>query len=302
MTTLLSIIICTYNPDANRLQQTITSLQNQSLPFDNWELIIVDNNSFPAINIDLSWHLHNQIVKEQKPGLTYARLKGFRQAKGAFIVMVDDDNILDKDYLKNTLTTFTSNDKLGAIGGKSIPLFEKTPPKWLKDFYGSLALRDPGKNEMIAGWNNEYPACAPIGAGMGIRKKALETYIEKAKKGNITIADRTGNALSSGGDNDIVIEILKSGWQVGYFPVLELKHIIPEQRMQVHYMARLLNNTNRSWVQLLEAHGINPWIKIPKWTVPFRKIKSWFTYRAWQNTSNYIKWHGACGMYDGLSQ
>lgn len=301
MTKLLSVIIPAYNPNASRLYQTLEGLQQQSLLVEHWELIIIDNNSSPAINIDLSWHPDSRIIKEPEPGLTHARLKGFESAAGNVIVMVDDDNILDKDYLKNTLSIFSLNSALGAVGGKSVPLFETPPPAWLGEFYGNLALRNLGEHEIIAAWQNEYPSCAPIGAGMAIRKQALQTYIDKINGSGHIITDRIGNNLSSGGDNDIVIELLKSGWQVGYFPALKLTHIIPSVRMQSAYLAKLIKHTNKSWVQLLDAHKINPWPKIPLWSVPFRKLKSWFAYRAWQNKVNYIKWQGACGLYDGLS-
>jgi len=301
MIDFISIVIPTYNPDYNRLNQTISSLKNQSLACSSWELIIVDNNSTPVVNLNMHDMPNFKIVQEPKQGLTYARLKGFAEAAGDIIILVDDDNVLDKDYLNHTLTIFKSKKALGAIGGKSLPLFEVRPPGWLTEFYGSLALRDMGDTIKIASWQNEYPDSAPIGAGMAIRKNALNSYLSKANLATRLIADRTGNELSSGGDNDIVIEVLKSGWSVGYFPELKLNHIIPKERMEVNYLARLLNHTNRSWIQVLEHHAINPWPKIPRWSVPLKKMKTWFTYGAWKNTMNYIKWKGACGFFDGLA-
>jgi glycosyltransferase involved in cell wall biosynthesis len=299
----LSVIIPTYNPDATRLEQTLTGLKGQSLPADQWGLIVIDNNSSNNFwqQLDLSWHPAAQIVHETKQGLTYARLKGFNESTGNIIVMVDDDNILDAGYLEKVLNIFRQNPQMGAIGGKSIPLFESTPPEWLDEFHGSLALRDLGDEPLLATWNNEYPACAPIGAGMAIQRKALTSYIEKITSGKSKISDRTGNSLSSGGDNDMVIGILKSGWQVGYFPELTLQHIIPAQRMLADYLARLLNSTNKSWVQLLQSHDINPWQPIAKSGALLRKAKAWFTYKAWKNKPNYIKWRGACGTFDGLA-
>lgn len=302
MTKLLSVILPAYNPDTDRLHQTLAGLQQQTLSIAKWELIIIDNNSSLPITADLSWHPDSRIIKEPKPGLTHARLKGFESASGPVIVMVDDDNILDSNYLENTLSIFHLNTCLGAIGGKSIPLFEVTPPDWLHEFYENLALRNMGEHDITVSWQNEYPACAPIGAGMSIRKQAIQPYVDRVGQNKNIITDRTGASLSSGGDNDIIIEILKSGWQVGYFPALKLTHIIPQARIQSAYLAKLINSTNKSWVQLLDKHQINPWQKIPRWSVPFRKIKSWFTYRAWQNTVSYIKWRGACGLYDGLSK
>lgn len=301
---MLSVIIPTYNPDPVRLNQTLGGLKNQTLAPDRWELILIDNNSSFDVSgkIDLNWHPEHRVITESKQGLTIARLKGFSEARGDIIVLVDDDNILENHYLQHTLDIFSAYPFMGAIGGKSIPRFDHGQPEWLKEFYGNLALRDLGEDIIVNSWDNSYPHAAPIGAGLAIRKCSLETYIAKISFEKNIIADRQGNSLSSGGDNDMVLDILKAGYQVGYFPSLSLIHIIPEKRTKVAYLARLLNNTNKSWVLLLENHGINPWEKIPGWTVPLRKIKAWFTYKAWLNEVNYIRWNGACGTYDGLSE
>ena len=99
---LISVIIPTYNPNIQRLEQTLTGLKIQSLPYKFWELLIVDNNSSTVFTdkIDISWQPGSSIISEPRQGLTYARLKGFSSAKGDIIVMVDDDNILQEDYLQ----------------------------------------------------------------------------------------------------------------------------------------------------------------------------------------------------------
>ncbi|MDR6940407.1 glycosyltransferase [Mucilaginibacter pocheonensis] len=299
----LSVIIPTYNPDAERFNKTLNGLKEQTLSFNHWELIVVDNNSSSGFSsqVDIAWQPNSNIVHEPKQGLTFARLKGFAEARGAIIVIVDDDNILAADYLEQVLHIFNKESKLGAVGGKSIPLFETAPPEWLSTFYSNLALRDLGDEVIMEGWSNKYPQSAPIGAGMALRKTALKTYMDKALVGKVKTTDRTALSLSSGGDNDMVIEVLKAGWLVAYHPALTLQHVIPAKRMETGYMAQLVNNTNRSWVQVLDSHGINPWNKIARWTVPLRKIKAWFTYKAWKNKVNFIRWQGACGTFEGLA-
>ena len=302
MTELLSVIIPTYNPHAGRLKQTLLALQQQTLNLTKWELIIVDNNSTVPVKVDLAWHPNSRMVTEHNQGLTHARLKGFDTAKSNLLVLVDDDNILAEDYLQNALNIFEANPTLGAIGGKSLPLFEAAPPKWLPAFYGNLALRNLGDKNITGAWQNHYPEYAPIGAGMCLRKPAINTYMAKIKTGANVITDRTGNSLSSGGDNDLVLEVLKSGWEVGYFPALTLLHIIPKERMTVAYLARLAGQSNQSWVKLLDSHGINPWKKVGVWTLPIRKVKAWFTFKVWAGKANYIKWRGYCGMLSGLAE
>lgn len=300
----ISVIIPTYNPLLRRLKQTLDSLKRQTLDYQFWELIVIDNNSSSDFinKIDLSWHRNSKILSEPEQGLTYARLKGFTESKGEIIIMIDDDNLPDTNYLLEVMDIFNKGPRLGAIGGKSIPIFEHKQPLWLNEFYGSLALRNLGDIIIIEEWQNRYPDNAPIGAGMAIRKEALKSYINKITTGKSIISDRCGKSLSSGGDNDIVIEISKSGWQTAYFPALILYHIIPKDRVSVKYLTRLLNNSSKSWIQLLESHNINPRTKIPAWTVPLRKVKAWFVYKAWLSKVNYIKWRGACGTFDGLSE
>lgn len=300
----IAVIISTYNPNIVRLSQTLRGLKRQTLPYRDWELIIIDNNSNSSFiqYLEVDWHPNVKIVKEPRPGLTYGRLKGFTESTSEFIVMVDDDNILSENYLTETLKIFEQNSSLGSIGGKSMPLFEITPPIWIAQFYRCLAIRDLGDKVIEEKWDRKFPVAAPIGAGMAIRRIALRTYIEKIQSGYNVITDRQGKNLGSGGDNDIILEILKSDWIVAYYPSLKLEHIIPAERLKVKYLARLNKDSTKSWIQLLNIHGISPWSKIPKLTLRLRKIKAWFIFQPLKNESNYIKYKGICGMYEALSE
>jgi glycosyltransferase involved in cell wall biosynthesis len=301
---VITVFIPTYNPNLNRLNQTLEGLKDQTLKKEDWEIIIVDNNSSISFDkeIDLDWHPNTKIVSETKQGLTYARIKGIETAKYEVIVMVDDDNILDKNYLKNVIQIFENYHNLGAIGGKSIPSFEEKTDDWLKEFYHLLALRDLGNEVLMESFANKYPKCSPIGAGMAFRKTAIQSYLNRIQSSNSAISDRKGNDLSSSGDNDMVYEMFKSGWDVGYFPQLSLQHIIPKSRTTVEYLARLNFGIQKSWVQFLVFHRISPWKQISIQTVFLRKLKSYFTNKAWKSEANYIKWKGACGMFEGLTK
>ncbi|MDN3584417.1 glycosyltransferase [Mucilaginibacter flavus] len=300
----LSVIIPTYNPDIGRLRRTLDALKNQTLPISSWELVIIDNHSPNDFSgqITTAWQHSSRIVREERPGLTFARIRGCTESTGDIIVFVDDDNLLAPDYLEKTLNIFEVFSNLGAVGGKSFPIFEGPEPAWLRGFYGNLALRDLGDEIILSDWDQTYPSCAPVGAGMAVKRSAIAPYVAGVMSGGSLISDRKGDSLSSGGDNDIVLHVLKNNLQVGYFPDLQLLHIIPEARTKVHYIARLINNTNKSWIQLLERHQINPWPLIDNWTVPFRKMKAWFTYKSWKDEVSYIRWRGACGTFEGLAK
>lgn len=302
MNKIISVIISTYNPNKKIFAQTLGALEDQTLDKKLWELIIVNNNSSVYVEPDLSWHPAAQIVDEPRQGLTYGRIKGIQKSNANIIILLDDDNLLQPDYLNQVMYAFEVNTKLGAVGGKSLPIFESPPPKWTKEFYGCLALRDMGEEPIYAKWDgHSYPACAPIGAGMAIRKDALKSYINKIKERRITVSDRKAGELTSGGDNDIVLEILKSGFEIAYLPALILHHIIPGFRLKGDYLGQLQNQINRSWIWVLDDHGICPWNPISRRWVRLRKILAYFKNKAWLNRANFTRWRAACGMFDGLA-
>ena len=76
---MLSVIIPTHNPNWNYLRQVLEALAAQTLDHSQWELVIVDNASSEMG--DGRWEMggipNARIVREERLGLTNARLRGF---------------------------------------------------------------------------------------------------------------------------------------------------------------------------------------------------------------------------------
>jgi glycosyltransferase involved in cell wall biosynthesis len=301
----ISVIISTYNPEPFAISETLNSLKTQTLQQGKWELIIIDNNStndVPA-NLDLRWHSNSKLVREKRQGLTYCRIKGFNMAIGRIIIMIDDDNVVANDYLEVVLQHFDSNELLGTIGGKVEGEFlHGTPPKWTVPFWNMLALRDFGPQPIVSAPTiaGGYPNCAPVGAGMAIKRALLKNYISSIEDNDTFVTDRVGDSLSSGGDNEINISILQQGYSVGYFPDLKLKHLIPSSRLTISYLSKLNYESSKSWVQLLLKYQLSPWQTISQWSAWLRKIKAWISFKVLLSSANHVKWKGACGIFDGL--
>jgi len=113
---MLSVIICTHNPRPDYFERCLGALKAQTLPWNQWELIVVDNRSDKpvATRIDLSWHRNSRIVREERLGLTPARLCGIQSSKAELLVFVDDDNVLDHDFLEEVLRVADEKPFLGA--------------------------------------------------------------------------------------------------------------------------------------------------------------------------------------------
>lgn len=307
----ISVVLPTHNPDRSRLDRTLEGLRAQTLPSGLWETVVVDNaTAVPLREAGLARPGLGQLrlIREEQLGLSRARRTGFEQARAAVFVLVDDDNVLAPDYLAHVAELFRAHPRIGALGGRSLPEFEREPEEWKREFLPLLALRDLGEEPRISqglrppgAAADEYPVdSAPIGAGMAIRREAARQWMADLEAAGLP--DRRGRELSSAGDNDIVLSAMRQGWEVGYFPQLRLTHLIPAARLDPAYLARLNRGIQKSWLQVLVRRGVSPWPAIPRWSVPLRQAKAWFAWRAWSGPAAYIRWQGVCGHFEGRSR
>jgi glycosyltransferase involved in cell wall biosynthesis len=301
----LTVLIPTHNPRPDYLSRTLDALRAQNLPTADWELLLIDNCSTPPISASLvAWHPHGRVVPAPVLGLTHARVAGTEAASGYILVWVDDDNLLASDYLSIVLHIFSENERLGAAGGKSIPQYDSPPPAWYSPDLAPLGCRDLGDTFQDARWEpgqaRSYPAAAPIGAGLAIRREALLHWVSLIKTDPVRQSfGRTGSALTSGEDNDINLTLLAAGWSLAYEPALRLTHLIPPRRLTLDYQCRIARASFRDFVRVLALHGIRPWPAISRAGIRARQLKAWFTRRAWRRPADRIRWQGDCGQIEG---
>lgn len=254
---MLSLIICTYNPKDAYFRRCLAALEAQTLPRDDWELVVVDNHSAEPVagRYDLSWHPSARVVREDKLGLTPARLRGISEAAGDLLVFVDDDNILDADYLRLAVEIGRDHPHLGSWSGQCIAEFESEPSAWTRRYWGNLCIREFDTRV----WSNlpRLGETMPAGAGLCVRRAVAQQYLDLHHAGGRKFQfDRTGTSLISGGDNDLAACACRIGLGVGLFPELTLHHIIPPDRLDAGYLARLAEGIAFSSILLDAEWGL----------------------------------------------
>jgi glycosyltransferase involved in cell wall biosynthesis len=255
-TPTLSVAICTHNSRPEYLTRTIGALRTQTLPVECWELLVVDNQSAPPVDLDLTWHPRSRIVREEELGLTRSRLRAFRESTAPVIVLVDDDNVLFPDYLEESAKIADSWPQLAAWGGQTIAEFEEAPPEWAKPYLW-LAIREFDRNR----WTNvPFVADAmPFGAGICLRRSLAEAYAQMIGSDPKWKAfDRTGSRLLGCGDTDLVLTAYDLGQGTGLFVQLKLTHLIPKSRIEEDYLLRLVESTTYSVTLLKALRGYAP--------------------------------------------
>ena len=110
---LISIII----PTRNRkkiLKKCLQALNKQSINNNKFEIIIIDDGSTQDIeamikSLNLKPKLKYHYQKHSGPAKS--RNKGIKLANGKYIIFIDDDIIVNEQFVENHLNTLLNNDK-----------------------------------------------------------------------------------------------------------------------------------------------------------------------------------------------
>ena len=237
---LVSVIICTHNSRLQCLQRALNALRAQTLPVQQWEILIIDNASdqpLTAVDCNLSWHPRARIVRAAKLGIAVARLRGMQEADAEILVFVDDDNMLAADYLTHAVSIGKRYPMLGVWGSGSInPEFEIQPPRELVPYLPTLRIRDVG-NPL---WSNVSSyAVMPWGAGQCVRPQIALAYQERFEKSKIKINgqdSKDSRPFHVGEDLEIGYVACACGLGVGIFPELKLTQLISKERLNEDYL------------------------------------------------------------------
>lgn len=253
--TELSVIICSHNPRRQFLNRTLKSLEQQTLPTEKWELLLIDNASAQQLNgiYPVKWHPHARWVREEELGLTAARLRGIREAQAELHVFVDDDNLLEPTYLESALHIAAEYPWLGVFGAANIiPEYEVQPDYELQRYLYMLALRNSDR-DLLAKLDIITGAC-PYGAGLCARAEVGLELARRKQCGGVMF-DRKGKDLFSSGDIELSLIAADCGFGQGVFRRLSLTHLIPSERVGVEYLLRMAEGQSYSNNLLLKMRN-----------------------------------------------
>ncbi len=119
----ISVVVPTKDRAAD-LKKCVTSILAQTVLLE--EIIIVDDGN---LSVDFAKDMKNRIessnmqfqyIKKDIPGLSVSRNIGAANAKNSIVLFLDDDVVLDRDYikvLKNDWENHRHEKQLGGIGG-----------------------------------------------------------------------------------------------------------------------------------------------------------------------------------------
>ncbi|MHA1130918.1 MAG: glycosyltransferase [Candidatus Helarchaeota archaeon] len=100
----ISVVIPTYNEEKN-IRQIIFKLNHQTIPRDDYEIIIVDGGSTDRTR-EIAEEMGAHVIMQKRKGIGGARNDGFLAAKADFIATTDADCIVPNQWLEIFLEDF----------------------------------------------------------------------------------------------------------------------------------------------------------------------------------------------------
>jgi len=239
-----TVMIPTFRrPEA--LGRALDALADQSDPGIPWDLVVIDNNDPPGTEVVFRAHkgaipVPTRRVLERRRGSAYARNRGIAEATGTVTVMIDDDVVPARDWLRRLVAPIIDGT-CDATGGRvvldpSVPL-----PRWFDErgIGGYLTLFDAAESERDL-LPDEYVVTA---------NAAFRTDVLRASGGfDPALGPQDGIPLV--GDDVLLTRRVRSvGGRVRYVPEAVVIHELPPARLRPAYLLRRAYAQGRSdWI------------------------------------------------------
>jgi len=112
----ISVIVPVYNQQLY-IGRCLRSLLDQSLDRESYEIIVVNDGSKDKTETVLSGFIDEIILKKNNKnmGLPYSLNKGIKFSKGRFIVRVDSDDYVNREFLKYIQMYLLYNNEMDAV-------------------------------------------------------------------------------------------------------------------------------------------------------------------------------------------
>ncbi|MGZ3838630.1 MAG: glycosyltransferase [Flavisolibacter sp.] len=214
----ISVVVCT----RNRTTQLADCLKHLlALDYPTYEIIVVDNAPGNENTLQLASTLPVRYVREDRPGLDWARNCGIREAQHEIIAFTDDDVRVDAYWLRAIAEIFSKEAVAGASGWVGPAELETRAQHLFEWNYGGMGhgfQQRSFKKEILTRKGFIWASNFGIGANMAFRKKVFEEI------GGFEPALDVGTPSHGGGDVEMFHRLVARGHLFLYEPSMVVWH------------------------------------------------------------------------------
>jgi glycosyltransferase involved in cell wall biosynthesis len=234
----ISVVICTRDR-TDLLKGALESLL--ALDYPNREIIVVDNAPSTNRTAEYVARLPVRYVKEERPGLDWARNRGIAEARHEIIAFTDDDARPDRGWLRAIAAGFADPEVMAVSGLVAAAELETLPQQQFELVYGGMLQHinrrkirgsELSTHELL--WSSQYG----VGANMAFRASIFEAV------GNFDVALDVGTPSRGAGDIEMFHRILANGYSTFYDASAFVWHL---HRRSAEALSRQLQDNGRSF-------------------------------------------------------
>ena len=215
----ISLVICTRDR-TDLLKTAMEALL--ALDYPNYEIILVDNAPSNNSTAEFVAGLPVRYVKEERPGLDWARNRGIAEARHEIIAFTVDDARPDRGWLRAIAAGFADPEIMAVSGLVAAAELETLPQQQFELVYGGMLqhlnrfkVKGDGLSVKDLLWASKYG----VGANMAFRRQVFEAV------GNFDVALDVGTATRGAGDVEMFHRILAKGYSTFYDPSALVWHL-----------------------------------------------------------------------------
>ncbi len=223
---LVTVIVCTRNRPEGLLRCLRAS---QNLRYPNLEFLIIDNAPADDSTMELVLELARddarvRYVREPRPGLSVARNRGLREARGEFIAYTDDDVRVDPLWVDAMMRGFRRRADVGCVTGLvASSSLERSAEQYFDARVGwSSSCEHRLFDARPSGADSRLHPYAPgvfgTGANVAFRRDAIQAI------GGFDESLGAGSPTCGGEDLDAFVRVLRSGRALTYEPAALVWH------------------------------------------------------------------------------
>ena len=232
------------------------------------EVLVVDNAPSDDRTRDVVAALGLRYEVERCAGLDFARNRALRSARGDVVAFVDDDVVVDPDWLARVRAVWRDEPGTGAVTGQILPVELATDAQIAFEHGGGFR----GGNERIryVGQSRAGDPVYPYGPGsFGAGANMAVHRVTALEIGAFDEALDTGAPLPGGGDIDMLHRIVRHGAPLVYEPraVVFHRHRRGTAELRRQY---------RSWGRSLMAYTVKTYRADPHGRPKLRRLVRWF--------------------------
>ena len=227
MSTSISVVVCTYNR-AHILSGCLESLAAQTLDSNLFEVVVVDNgstdNTKEVAEKFAGKFSRFKVVAEFQQGHSFARNRGWQEARNPFVAYIDDDARAYPDWLVEMVSFIERNPGVEAFGGPFDGFSEEGLPDWFPPECGSWSL---GETERPIKGGVEFIN----GTNMVFSRKILD-----AVGGFNVLLGRAKVKIFYGEDTRLIVDLLERGVCVYYVPSIKVRHMVAKKKISLRWL------------------------------------------------------------------